>query len=102
MLSPPRRAKCCQRPISGLSRRVEIRWHPSSILRGDHTDSSYANYVQGLSQTAHDSVTILGVAGHVVTARIAALQTNGTVKLFQGYYTVTSGAISQFSVRQVS
>jgi len=37
--------------------------------------------------------------GHVVTARITALQADGTVKTFQGNYTVNDGVITQFSVQ---
>jgi hypothetical protein len=42
------------------------------------------------------------VSGDVVTAQITALQTNGSVKVFQGSYTVSNGVITRFSVRQVS
>jgi len=38
----------------------------------------------------------------VVTARVAALQTDGTVKTYQGTYTVSNRVISHFNVHQVS
>jgi hypothetical protein len=47
-------------------------------------------------------VTILSVSGNVVTARVAALQTDGTLKTYQGTYTVNNGVISQFNVHQIS
>jgi hypothetical protein len=42
------------------------------------------------------------VSGDLVTAQVTAEQTNGTVKTYQGTYTVTSGVITQFNVRQTS
>jgi hypothetical protein len=49
-----------------------------------------------------DGVTILSVSGDVVTARIAALQTDGTVRTYQGTYRVHHGIITKFDIRQVS
>jgi hypothetical protein len=43
----------------------------------------------------------LSVSGNVVTARLAAQQTDGTVRTYQGTYTVRNGAIVDFNVRQV-
>lgn len=71
-------------------------------LGGQHTGSSYASFVSGLSTTAKDTVTILSVSGNVVTARLTAEQTDGTIKIFQGTYTVRSGVIVGFNVRQVA
>jgi DNA-binding HxlR family transcriptional regulator len=47
-------------------------------------------------------VTIENVSGDVVTAQLRALQTDGTVKKFQGTYTVINGKISSSNVGQVS
>jgi serine/threonine protein kinase len=69
-------------------------------LGGRNTGSSYTAYVNGFGTTARNTVTVLSVAGNVVTARITALQTDGTVKTFQGNYTVTGGVITQFNVQQ--
>lgn len=71
-------------------------------LGGKNTGSSYSGFVSGLSTTASDTVTILSVSGDVVTARLTALQTDGTVKTFQGTYTAENGVIVGFNVRQVS
>ena len=71
-------------------------------LGGQHTGSSYASFVSGLSTTAKDTVTVLSVSGNVVTARLTAEQTDGTIKIFQGTYTVSNGVIVGFNVRQVA
>jgi hypothetical protein len=80
------------------SRDYSLAWK----LGGQHTGSSYPGFVSGLSTTASDTVAILSVSGDVVTARLTALQTDGTVKIFHGTYTVRDGAIVGFNVRQVS
>ena len=71
-------------------------------LGGSNSGSSYPGFVSGYATTQHDTVTILSVSGNVVTARVAALQTDGTVKTYQGTYTVSNGVISQFNVHPVS
>jgi serine/threonine protein kinase len=70
-------------------------------LGGRNASASYTTFVQGFSGTARDDARILAVAGHVVTARITAVQTDGTVKTYQGTYTVRNGAIVGFDVRQL-
>jgi hypothetical protein len=47
-------------------------------------------------------VTILSVNGNLVTARLVALQANGTVKTYQGTYTVANGVISATNVQQTN
>jgi hypothetical protein len=71
-------------------------------LGGQNLGASYAAFVSGFNGTAKDTVTILSVAGDVVTARLLAYQTDGTVKTYQGTYTVQNGEISQSNVQQVS
>jgi hypothetical protein len=63
-------------------------------LGGKNTGQSYASFVQGFDETADDNVTILSVTGGVVTVRLDATQTNGTVKHFHGTYTVSNGVIT--------
>ena len=70
-------------------------------LGGRHTGNSYTAYVNGYDTTARDTVSILSVSGNVVTARITALQTDGTIKTFQGTYTVNRGVITLFNVQRV-
>jgi hypothetical protein len=62
--------------------------------------ASYADFVNEFSGTAHDGVTILSLSGNVVTVRLTARQTDGSVKIFQGYYTVENGIITNFNVRR--
>jgi hypothetical protein len=69
-------------------------WH----LGGRFTGSSYAAFAAGFQGTAHDTVSILSVAENVVTARLAARQTDGSVRTYQGRYWVTHGVITQFDV----
>jgi eukaryotic-like serine/threonine-protein kinase len=71
-------------------------------LGGQNLGTSYEAFVSGFGGTAKDTVTILSVAGDVVTARLVAYQTDGTVKTYQGTYTVQNGEISQSNVQQVS
>jgi hypothetical protein len=69
-------------------------------LGGNHTGQPYSMFVQGYSGTAHDSLTVLSVSGNVVTAQLTATQTDGTVKTYQGTYTVSNGIITIFDIRQ--
>ncbi|HEX3488765.1 MAG TPA: hypothetical protein VHU92_05460 [Streptosporangiaceae bacterium] len=71
-------------------------------LGGNNLGVSYQSYAAGFAGTASDKVTVLSAAGDTVTARITATQTNGTVKIFQGTYTVENGVITAFDVRQIS
>ena len=68
----------------------------------DETGESFADFRAGFAGTAQDIVTIDSVSGDVVTAQLRALQTDGTVKTFQGTYTVANGVISSTDVHQVS
>src|SRR6266550_1984034 len=71
-------------------------------LGGRNTGQTFHAFVSGFAGTAHDSVTIRSVSGDVVTAQLVAQQTDGTVKTYQGSYTVEGGVITQFDVQQVS
>jgi serine/threonine protein kinase len=62
----------------------------------------YATFAAGYAGTAHDALTIESVSGNVVTARLAAEQDDGTVKHYEGTYTVTNGVISSADVQQLS
>jgi serine/threonine-protein kinase len=95
-VSPPTVVK---RYYAAISRRAYARaW----MLGGDNTKSTYPQFVAGYSGTRRDVVTILTWAGNQVTAKIAAFQTNGEVKQYQGTYLVRGGVITSFNVRQVS
>jgi cytoskeletal protein RodZ len=71
-------------------------------LGGRNTSGSYAGFISGFSTTAKDTLTILSVSGDVVTARLTAQQTDGTVSTYQGTYTVDHGVIVGADVSQVS
>jgi len=71
-------------------------------LGGRNTGQPYHAFVSGFAGTAHDTVTIQSVSGDVVTAQVTAEQTDGTVKTYQGTYTVNGGVITQFNVQQTS
>jgi hypothetical protein len=62
----------------------------------------YSVFRKGYVGTAHDTVTILSVSGNIVTARLAALQANGTLKKYQGTYTVRNGMITATNVQQIN
>jgi hypothetical protein len=76
--------------------------HPPTRLGGRNSGTTYRNFVSGFATTAHDAVTIQSVSGNVVTAQVTAEQTDGTVKTYQGTYTVNGGVITQFNVQQTS
>jgi hypothetical protein len=71
-------------------------------LGGSNFGSTYAAYVAGFQGTVNDVVTIISVSGSVVTAHLAALQSDGTTKNFEGTYTVIDGVIAKSGVHQVS
>jgi serine/threonine protein kinase len=65
-------------------------------LGGKNTgSSSYSTFVNGFKDTAKDDVTVVSVVGNVVTVKLAATQTDGSVQHYQGTYTVTNGIITQ-------
>jgi Helix-turn-helix domain len=70
-------------------------------LGGQNTGGSYPSFVTGFTGTARDILTIMSVQGEVVTARLSARQTDGTVATYQGTYTVHRGVIVGFDVLQV-
>jgi hypothetical protein len=76
------------------SRNYAHAWH----LGGRFTGSSYSAFTAGFQGTAHDEVSILSVTGSVVTASLAARQTDGSVRNYQGTYWVTHGVITRFAV----
>ncbi len=69
-------------------------------LGGDNTRTTYSQFVAGFDHTQRDVVTILTWTGHLVTAKIAAFQTDGSVTYYQGAYVVGNGVITSFNVHQ--
>jgi serine/threonine protein kinase len=70
-------------------------------LGGKNTGSSYSAFSNGFNGTSKDNLTVVSVSGDVVTVKLAADQTNGTVKNFQGTYTVINGVITQSHIQPV-
>jgi Protein kinase domain len=68
-------------------------------LGGKSTGSSYQAFMQGFSGTARDDLTVVSVTGNVVTVKLAATQTDGSVKSYQGTYAVTGGVITQSHIQ---
>jgi hypothetical protein len=68
-------------------------------LGGDHTKTTWRQFVAGFRGTERDTVLVLKVSGRLVAARLTALQTDGTTKRFVGSYLVQHGAITVFNVR---
>jgi hypothetical protein len=71
-------------------------------LGGKNLDSSYSHFVSGFSATTADVVTILDTTPTTVTLHLDALQSDGTVKSFEGTYTVSDGTITRAGVHAVS
>jgi serine/threonine protein kinase len=71
-------------------------------LGGKNTGSSFSAFSNGFNGTAKDNLTVVSVSGGVVTVKLAAVQTDGTVKNFQGTYTVTNGVITQSHIQPVA
>jgi serine/threonine protein kinase len=71
-----------------------------ALIGGTNTQATdYNGFVQGFNGTQNDNVTIMSVTGNVVTVRLAATQTSGAVKNYQGTYTVTNGVITQSRIQ---
>jgi hypothetical protein len=68
-------------------------------LGGKNTGGSYSSFANGFNGTAKDSVTVVSVAGDAVSVKLAATQTDGSVKYYQGTYTVTDGVITQSHIQ---
>jgi Protein kinase domain len=73
-------------------------YHLAWKLGGRNGPSPFPQFVRGFGTTVKDTLTIVSVNGDVVTARLAALQTNGSVQSFRGTYTVDHGVITKFDV----
>ncbi|SCD37163.1 hypothetical protein GA0115243_101291 [Streptomyces sp. ScaeMP-e83] len=71
-------------------------------LGGKNLAGDYRAFVDGLAGTERGTVRILGVEGNTVRAELEALQTDGSLKVFEGSYTVRSGVIMAADVREVT
>jgi hypothetical protein len=74
-------------------------WELDTVV---HQHQDYQQFISGYSYTQKSAVTILGTSGNVVSVHLVATQTDGTVKTYQGTYTVTNGVITAAHIVQVS
>ncbi len=65
-----------------------------------HSSETYEQFKAGFAGTSYTTLTIVSVSGDTVSMRLAATQTDGTVKYFAGTYTVQNGEIVGASVQQ--
>jgi len=61
---------------------------------------SFTDFKNGFAGTQHDNLTITEVTGNVVHFNLTADQTDGSVKTYQGTYTVQNGQIVDSNVTQ--
>jgi hypothetical protein len=71
-------------------------------LGGRNSSASYKNFVRGFGTTAKDTLTILSVSGYVMTARLTAVQTDGSLQVYVGTYTVDNGVITTSNIDRIS
>ncbi|MGH3230258.1 MAG: protein kinase domain-containing protein [Streptosporangiaceae bacterium] len=98
-------------PVTSLGPAAAVRAYFAAInahdyarawaLGGKNTAPSYSSFASGFNGTAKDEVTVVSVAGDVVTVKLAAVQTDGSVKHYQGTYTVANGVITQSQIQTV-
>jgi hypothetical protein len=71
-------------------------------LGGKNSGDTFSQFENGFSTTRADRVTITSHAGNAVSARLTAVQTDGSVKNFLGKYLVENGVITTFFVTAIS
>jgi serine/threonine kinase PknH len=70
------------------------KWRKVWNLGGKNFSRSYDQMVAGYRTTAHDALTSIHVHGNIVTVRLRARHTNGTVRTYRISYTVQDGVIT--------
>ncbi|MEV0375717.1 excalibur calcium-binding domain-containing protein [Streptomyces sp. NPDC050636] len=71
-------------------------------LGGKNLSGSYAAFVDGFATTTHDTVHILRVDGDTASVRLEATQTDGSLRVVEGTYTVRGGTIVGADLREVT
>ncbi|MFI8824398.1 excalibur calcium-binding domain-containing protein [Streptomyces sp. NPDC053431] len=71
-------------------------------LGGKNLSGSYSAFADGFAATAHDTVHILGTAGDTVSVRLEAAQADGSLRIYEGTYTVRGGTIVGADVHEVT
>lgn len=98
--------------IARISPADILREYVSAINRQDYAEAwaiegrseniPYPLFAQGFDTTARDKLIILSESGRTVRARLIAYQTDGSVKIFQGTYTMDAAFIVHLDVSRVS
>jgi eukaryotic-like serine/threonine-protein kinase len=70
-------------------------WRKVWNLGGKNFSPTYGQMVAGYHSTAHDVLASIHVHGNVVTVRLKAHHTDGTVRTFRISYTVENGVITR-------
>jgi serine/threonine protein kinase len=78
------------------------KWRRVWNLGGKNFHQSYNQMVAGYHTTAHDALTVIHVHGNVVTVRLRARHTNGTVRVYRISYTVQGGIITGARTKQLA
>ncbi|WP_174184385.1 hypothetical protein [Nocardia barduliensis] len=68
-------------------------------LGGRNLDTNYEHFVAGLSTTEHEAVRITGQSGDTVHIELSARQTDGSIRVFSGYYVVRNDVIVDAVIR---
>ncbi|MBS2539367.1 hypothetical protein KGQ20_42155 [Catenulispora sp. NF23] len=69
-------------------------------LGGDNLGFTYSDFAAGFAGTAHDTLTITGEQGNTVDIHLAALQDDGSTKVYDGYYVVGNGQVVEGRLTQ--
>lgn len=71
-------------------------------LGGRNLAGDYETFASGFAGTAYDTVEILGVDGGTVSITLDAVQNDGSLRHFEGSYSVRGGVITAAEVREVT
>jgi len=77
------------------------KWRKVWNLGGKNFNQSYGQMVAGYRTTAHDALTSIHVHGNIVTVRLRARHTNGTVRTYRISYTVQDGVITRAHTKRL-
>jgi len=76
-------------------------WRKVWDLGGKNFSRTYDQMVAGYRSTAHDALTSIHAHGHIVTVRLRARHTDGTVRTFRISYTVQDGVITKAHTKRL-
>jgi len=71
-------------------------------LGGSNLSKSYATFTKGYATTESETLTIVGTSGNTVNIDLSAVQSDGTIRYYEGSYTVSSGKIIHGTLRLTS